>query len=106
MNVRSGCLYLVLILVAAWADELRAGTFLAASPTGTPVFGQEIYPISRRHVAEIKYSIERQPLDPAYLDIATEVTPRADLVLPILNETTPQVFRSADPCYRFMSLQW
>jgi hypothetical protein len=106
MNVKAGCLYLVLILLAAWADELRAGTFLAASPTGAPVFGQEIYPISRRHVAEIKYSIERQPLDAAYRDTAIEFTPTADFALPILNETTPQVFRSADPCYRFMSLQW
>jgi hypothetical protein len=106
MNAKSCCLSLIAVLVAAWANDLQAGTFLAASPTGAPVFGQEIYPISRRHAAEIQYNIEHQPLTPACLDTAIEAVSFSVFLPPSLQETTPRVIRSGDSCYRLMSLQW
>ena len=106
MKLKSGCFYLMIVLLSAWTSDLKAGTFVTASPTGAPVFGQEIYPISRRHVAEIRTIVEQPFITPACLESIETKNCSPDIQLLPLDETMPRVLRSADFCYRFMSMQW
>jgi hypothetical protein len=96
----------MVVLLSAWTSDLKAGTFVTASPTGAPVFGQEIYPISCRHVAEIRDVVEQPFTTPVCLELFETNHCAPDLLLLPLDETTPRVLRSTDFCYRLMSMQW
>ena len=104
MSAKSGCLYLILVLVLAWTDDLKAGTFVAVSPTGSPVFGQEVYPIGRRHIAEMRDALEQLQFAPPREAVWVEIG-RYDLPLTPLDETTPRIVRSCDLRYLLASLQ-
>jgi hypothetical protein len=106
MSLKSGCLYLILVLVSAWTDDLQAGTFVTVSPTGTPLFGQEMYPIGRRHVLDMENALKQLPLSLANEKTVADAGSPFELVLTPLDETTPQVVQSGDLCYRLQSLRW
>lgn len=106
MSIRSGCLCLLLILVSAWTDDLQAGTFLAVSPTGTPLFGQEVFPISMAYYQkEIRAQLHALE-QPVWSALTTGPwLPPGEISQPPPREAVPRFFSSADPGYLYMSLQ-
>ena len=106
MSLKSGCLYLILVLVSAWTDDLRAGTFVTVSPTGTPLFGQEMYPIGRRHVLDMENALKQLPIPLVSQETVLDARRPVELVLTPLEETTPRVVQSCDLCYRLQSVRW
>jgi hypothetical protein len=97
-------LFLLLVLLAAWIGNLHAGTFLTASPTGNPTFGQEIFPIAARMRAAIQEKLESLP--PALPNLLTAASPGdVSAPIPAALPEPPQVLSSAERCYRLMSLQ-
>ena len=106
MTSRWSCLFLTFVLVAAWTGDLKAGTFVTSSPTGTPEFGQEVYPIGRLAEAKVRQALAYQWLPPMHVDAQQAVAVPADHVWTPLLETTPRILRNADACYLLMSLRW
>jgi len=105
MSLRPACFSLLLVLVSAWANDLRAGTFVAASTSSTPVFGQEVYPFSLREKAHICNLLEHQIVPPAHFAaLETEAMHAVPLLLPS-DETAQHVFHSTDLCYRLECLR-
>jgi hypothetical protein len=106
MSAKTGCICLLLILVSAWAHELKAGTFAVQSQNSPPVFGQEVFPFSMKRAAEIRDSIELPPQE------LTDFTILANLSFspPALNsfgldEQDPAVRSGADIRYLLVALQ-
>jgi hypothetical protein len=106
MSVRIGCLCLLLVVVSSWTDTLTDGSFRVASPTGTPSFGQEVFPISGQSQRRLSQQLEQAPYLACHSEMEcaaghpTEGSALAPLVL------VPFVLSSSDfSCYVLMSLQ-
>ena len=106
MSIKSGCLCLLLIVVSAWTDDLQDGTFVIYSPTGTPLFGQEVLPTGAKQAVELRQQIEmpwQEPVGCAGV-AAPSVDPLA-VLLGEVNEQKPAVHSGVDIRYLLMSLQ-
>jgi hypothetical protein len=94
-----------MVLVTAWTDNLQAGTFVTSSPTGTPSFGQEIYPLAIRARTQIYQTIAESWSHHDGIGAATVSVSYQLLPVERLHERLPRVFASSDSCYLLMSLQ-
>jgi hypothetical protein len=106
MSAKIGCLCLLLVVVSTWTDALEDGSFRVASPTGTPAFGQEVFPISRQFQHEIQERVEQPPLVAGTLNEECVAGLSADPFPSSLTSILPATFASSDcSCYVLMSLQ-
>jgi hypothetical protein len=106
MSIKSGCLCLLLIVVSAWTDDLQAGTFVIYSPMGTPLFGQEVLPISAKNATEIRQEIEL-PWQ-VQVGCAGVAAPSVDPLAVLLGDVGEQkaaVHSGVDLRYLLMSIQ-
>ena len=104
MNSRTACLYLLLVLVTAWTDNLQAGPFAALSPMGNPSFGEEVYPIAARFRAEIQEELESLPPAPPNSLAADSPWDAPGAVLTPPN-VPPQILSSAERRHLLVSVQ-
>jgi hypothetical protein len=104
MNRKNACFFLFLVLMAGWIDRLATGTFLVASPTATPSFGDEIYTFAMKDRDQTRATVEAPPL--AALNEAPFSVPLAAPNVIVLEKALPRrIVSGANARYLFMSLQ-